>query len=145
MSGFVRSTFQYPSVGTSPNPGAPAGSSGCGGATKSNVITMRRTNSGMGDLTTIGTDLSNGDMNSVISDMLPWASTTNLLLYAAAIGLWLFMGRGGSDERNREARAEALKTLNLEFQLKQDAIDKKYPVKKKSRKKKGPLAALLGA
>jgi len=145
MSGFVTSTFQYPSLGGPPTSG---GSAGCGGAKKSNVVMMPRTNPGMGDLTTIGTDLSNslssGDFTAVVNDLMPWASLTNILLYGAGFGLWWFIGRGGSDEANREARAEALKTLNLEFQLKQDALDKKYPVKKKSRKKKG-LLGLLGA
>jgi hypothetical protein len=146
MSGFVTSTFQYPSLGP-PTSAAPGGSAGCGGAKKSNVLMMPRTNPGMGDLTTIGSDLSDslssGDFTAVINDLMPWASASNMLFYVAGIGLWWFMGRGGSDEANREARAEALKTLNLEFQLKQQAIDKKYPVKKKSRKK-GGLAGLLG-
>jgi hypothetical protein len=137
MSGFVTSTFQYPSFGTSPTPGA----HGCGGGKKSNLITMPRTNPGLGDLTTIGTDLSNGDIASVISDLLPWASTTNVILYALGIGAWLFMGRG-SDEKNRQERSAALKKLDLQYQLQKQAIDQKFPVKKKS-KKKGAMASLF--
>src|SRR5579872_5488897 len=111
MSGFYRSSFQYPSVGPAPTLAPSRGNSSYRGTKNSYMVTMRRANSGMGDLTTIGTDLSNGDIASVISDLLPWASTFNLLLYAVGIGTWLFMGRG-SDEKNRQARSAALKKLD---------------------------------
>jgi|SRR5579871_418350 len=97
---------------------------------------------GMGDLTTIGVDLANGNTTAVIGDLMPWASTFNVLVYAG-LGIWWLFGGHVSDEENRKARSAALKQLDLEYQLLKEDINQQYPVKKKSKKKTG-LAAVFG-
>lgn len=64
---------------------------------------------GMGDLTTIGTDLAAGDFASVISDLSPLASTMNMLIYGAGIAAWWFLRRkGNSSSAGSSTRRRAL-------------------------------------
>lgn len=134
MSGFKASSNPYPSLNfESAGPGA-----ALLGMPAKHYEHRRK---GLGDITTIGTDLANGDVASVIGDLLPWASSTNLLLYGAGFAAWWFLGRG-SEEKKRQERSAALKKAEFEYQLQKEKIDEKYPLKRKS-KKKGLLGGIL--
>lgn len=113
MSGFVATGNPYQDY--SP----PSSGCGCGGACGGNSGLGRHSGTpeyyGMGDLTTIGTDLSNslssGDFSAVLADLMPTASITNMLVYGLGIfAWWKFFRKGTGGSMGSSSRRRTLRT-----------------------------------